>query len=219
MGKKEELKLSLFQCVIRYVRENHAKAIDNAYEYYWDGHQPAEFMGGVALELAFINFEDWLVCDYKVNKDNETFIDIYIKNSGGLKKEELAILKKLRDSVLSLYEVVSVSKDKGLRLKDLLLGNEVSLRDRILTKGLKKGDIFAARLLDLGRSHIMNVCVYPYAAEQKKKVLDRVKTEFGRFLKNVNPKGTMADYLKHYGDIFNLIWMDFILNPAAHKDA
>jgi hypothetical protein len=219
MGKKEELKLSLFQSVMRYVRENYPESIDKAYEYYWDGSQPDEFMGGVALELAFINFEDWLVCDYKVNEDNETFIDIYIRNNGGLKKGELAMLKKLRDSVLSLFEVASVSKDKGLRLKDLLLGKEVSLKDRILTKGLKKGDIFAARLLDLDGAHTMNVCVYPYASGQKKKVLDRVKTEFGRFVRNVDPKGTMTDYLKNYGDIFNLIWMDFIMHPAVRNDA
>ena len=217
MGKEENLKAGLFQSLIRYVRENHAEAIDKAYEYFWDGNQPDEFMGGIALELGFINFEDWLVFDYKVNEENETFIDIYAKNSGGLKEEESALLQKIKGSVLSLYEVASVSKDKRIRLKDLLLGGEYSLKDRSLTQGLSKGDIFAARLLDLDDSHTMSVCVYPYSAAQKKKVLDRINIEFGRFVRNVNPDGTMRDYLKNYGDIFNLIWMDFIINPAGHE--
>lgn len=217
MGKEENLKAGLFQSVIRYVRENHAEAIDKAYEYFWDGNQPDELMGGIALELGFINFEDWLVFDYKVNEENETFVDIYVKNSGGLKEEETALLQKMKGSVLSLYEVASVSKDKRIRLKDLLLGGECSLKDRSLTKGLSKGDIFAARLLDLDGSHTMSVCVYPYSAAQKKKVLDRINIEFSRFARNVNPDGTMRDYLKNYGDIFNLIWMDFIMNPAGHE--
>jgi hypothetical protein len=217
MGKEENLKVSLFQSIIRYVRENHAEAIDKAYEYFWDGSQPDEFMGGIALELGFINFEDWLVFDYKVNEDNKTFIDIYIKDFGGLKGEELALLQKIKSSVLSLYEVESVSKDRRVLLKDLLLGGEYSLKEKTLTKGLNKGEIFAARLLNVDGSHTMSVCVYPYSAAQKKKVLDRINIEFSRFVRNVNSDGSMRDYLKNYGDIFNLIWMDFIINPTGHE--
>lgn len=118
---------------------------------------------------------------------------------------------------MSLYEAVSVSKDKRALLKDLLMGEEVSLKDKILTKGLKKGDMFAARLLPLDRGHAMSGSVYPFRAEDKKAVLDYVNRMFRRYTKNENPNGTMEDFLKDYGDIINIAWMNIILNQLNEK--
>ena len=68
MGKEESLKTDLVCSIIQFVRENHAETIDKAYKYFWDDQTPEEFMGGTALSLGFMNFEDWLIFDYKVNK-------------------------------------------------------------------------------------------------------------------------------------------------------
>jgi hypothetical protein len=214
MGMEEDLKSRLFQAIINYVRINHAKEIDKAYEYFWDEQHPDEIMSGTALELGFHNFEDWLLFNYRASEEKETFIDIYIKDNKELKEEERAVLEKIKDSLLSLYEVVSVSKDKRVLIRDLLMGGEFSLRDKNLTRGLKKGDIFATRLLTLDGNTVMSGCVYPYSADRKKSVLTSVEKQFKRYVKNVDPKGTMKDYLRDYADVFNLIWLNFIL---AHR--
>ena len=73
MGKEESLKTDLVSSIIQFVRENHAETIDKAYKYFWDDNTPDEFMGGTALSLGFLNFEDWLIFDYKVNNEKETF--------------------------------------------------------------------------------------------------------------------------------------------------
>ena len=212
MGKEESLKTDLICSIIEYVRTNHAPAIDKAYDYFWDGNTPDEIMGGTALSLGFLNFEDWLVFDYNANEDKETFIDIYMKNHS-LKDKETALLNSIRDSVISLYEVSSVARDKRIILKDLLLESEHTLRDKSLTRGLNKGDIFATRLLTLDGKTCMSGCVYPYTAEQKKIVLTYVGKQFKRYIKNVKPEGTMRDFLKDYGDVLNIIWMNLIMNP------
>ena len=212
MGKEESLKAGLVCSVIQFVRENHAETIDEAYKYFWDGQNPDEFMGGTALSLGFMNFEDWLIFDYKVNNEKETFIDIYIKNNQ-LKDDEAALLNSLKDSVISLYEVSSVAKDKKIILKDLLMDSEHILRDKSLTRGLNKGDIFATRLLTLDKKTCMSGCVYPYSADHKKTVLVYVGKQFKRYTKNVNPEGTMRDFLKDYGDVLNVIWMNMIMTP------
>ncbi len=217
MGKEENLKTCLFQSIIQYVRQNYKDTIDKAYEYFWDENYPEEFLDGTALEIGFINFEDWLVFDYKINDDKESFIDLYVKNNNSLKDEELDVIAKIKDSVLSLYEVVSVSKDKRVRLKNLFSGGEFSLSGRNLTRGLKKGDIFATRLLNLDKKYVMSACVYPYTRSQKKAVLDYVDKQYRRYRKNVDPQGTMEKYLKDYGDIFNIIWTNFILNPPLKE--
>ncbi len=217
MGKEENIKTCLFQSIIQYVRQNYKDTIDKAYEYFWDENYPEEFLDGTALEIGFINFEDWLVLDYKINDDKESFIDLYVKNNNSLKDEELDVIEKIKDSVLSLYEVLSVSKDERVLLKDLLNGGEFSLRGRSLTTGLRKGDIFATRLLNLDKKYVMSGCVYPYTQSQKKAVLDYVDKQYRRFRKNVDPQGTMEKYLKGYGDIFNIIWTNFILNPPLKE--
>ena len=168
MSKEEALKTELIQPIINYVRANHADAIDKAYAYFWDEKNPDEFLSGNALYIGFVNFEDWLIFDYKTNNNGETFIGLYIKNSTGLKDGELTLLNKIKGSLLSLYEAVSVSKDKRVLLKDLLMGGEVSMKEKALTKGLKKGDIFAARLLPIDKGHAMSGSVYPFRAEDKK---------------------------------------------------
>ena len=213
MGKEESLKTDLVCSVIQFVRENHAETIDKAYEYFWDDNKPDEFMSGTALSLGFLNFEDWLIYDYKVNAEKETFIDIYLKNNT-LKTNETALLNNIKDSVISLYEVSSVAEDKRILLKDLLMDSEPVLQDKTLTRGLNKGDVFATRLLTLDKKTCMSGCVYPYTVDQKKDVLTYMDKQYRRYIKNVKPGGTMRDFLKDYGELLNIIWMNFIMNPT-----
>jgi hypothetical protein len=212
MGREEEIKTRLFQSAIEYVRKNHQEAIDKAYEYFWDEQNPDEFLTGTPLEIGFINFEDWLIFDCKAKDKKETFLEVYA-GEHGLSGEDMEVVSKVKDSVLSLYEVASVSRDKRVLLKDLLLGDECSLRNKTLTRGLNKGDLFATRIFNLDGNQVMSVCVYPFRQDQKKQVLDYVEKQFKRYIKNANPEGTMRQYLKEYGDVFNLIWLNFVTKP------
>jgi len=216
MGKETKQLTALFQDIVQYVRINHADLIDKAYSYYWDGESPDEFLGGTALSLGFHNFEDWMVFDYKVNEEGETFTDLFMK-SRGLSDDAVSLLRRVKNSVLSLYEVSSVAKDKRVLLKDILLDREFALRDKTMTQGLKKGDLFATRILNLDGKDAMSGCVYPYLSAQKKQILAYITGQFKRFIKNVKQNGTMKDYLKDYGDVFNLIWMNFIIEPPEEK--
>jgi hypothetical protein len=215
MGKEEDIKTGISRIIIEGARERHGETIDKAYEYFWDSNHPDEFLNGTALALGFVNFEEWFVFDYKANELGETFLDLYAKDNKCLSAEESSVIARMKDSVLSLYEVASVSKDKRVLLKDLLLGEEVSLRERTLTRGLKKGDIFAARILELDGRHVMSGAVYPYLQTQKKKVLGYVEKQYSRYRRNVNLEGTMREYLKEYGDVFNLVWLQLILDPSG----
>jgi len=216
MGKEAKQLKALFQDIVQHVRINHAEVIDKAYSYYWDGENPDEFLAGTALSLGFHNFEDWMVFDYKVNEEGETFVDLFVK-SQKLSDDAASLLRRAKDSVLSLYEVSSVAKDKRVLLKDVLLDREVDLRDKAMTQGLKKGDLFSTRILNLDGKDVMGGCVYPYLSSQKKQVLAYIGRQFKRYTKNVRQNGSMKEYLKDYGDVFNLIWMNFIIEPPEEK--
>ncbi len=217
MGKEEDIKTGIARAIMEGARERHAGTIDKAYEYFWDSNHPDEFLSGAALELGFVNFEDWFIFDYKANESGETFIDLYAKGNDCMTEEESSVMQRMKSSLLSLYEVASVSRDKRVLLKDLLLGGEVSLREKMLTRGLNRGDIFAARFLELDGRQVMSGSVYPYMQAQKKRVLAYIEKQYSRYKRNVNPEGTIRDYLKDYGDAFNLIWIQLILNPDVKE--
>ncbi len=210
MGKEEDIKTGIARIIMEGARDRHTETIDKAYEYFWDSHHPDEFLSGAALELGFLNFEDWFIYDYKANEFGETFLDLYAKDNDCLSSEESSVIAKMKESVLSLYEVASVSRDKRVLLKDLLLGGEVPLREKMLTRGLNKGDLFAARMLELDGKHVMSGSVYPYMQSQKKRVLNYVEKQYARYKRHIKPEGTMREYLKDYGDIFNLVWLELL---------
>jgi len=218
MGKEQDLKTTLFQSMILYARENYKDTIDKAYEYFWEDNYPEDFLRGIALDIAFVNFEDWLIFDYKVNNDKETFIDIYSKYNKELKDDESALLNKIKETVLSLYEVISVSREEEIHLKDLLLEGDFIVSNKNLAGGIKTGDIFATRLLTLDGKTVMSNCVYPYTAGYKKTILEYIDKEFYRYTKNENPESTMKSFLNYYGDVFNILWIDNIRIPPQKKE-
>lgn len=213
MGKEAKLLKELFNNIIQYVRINHTEAIDKAYSYFWDGETPDEFLSGSALTLGFHNFEDWMIFDHKINEEGDTYIDLFIRDIKDLDDHAVDLLRRAKDSVMSLYEVAAVAKDKRVVLKDILLERDAELREKYLTQSLNKGDLFASRLFRLDNRDVMSACVYPFNPSQKNKILAYVDKQFKRYIKNVKQDGTMQDYLKDYGDVFNLIWMNFIVEP------
>jgi len=176
MSKDTTMMTRLVNAILCEVREKYPESIDKAYEYFWEGESPDEFMSGSALTLGFHNFEDWLICDYKANEEKETFIDLYLKNHTDLDSGERAFLLALKNTTLGLYEVISASKDRHVRLRDLFRETDVELRDKTLSNSLGKGDLFGARLVDYEGRKSMSSCVYPFSPDHKTAVLRFLKS-------------------------------------------
>lgn len=201
MENEDELMTGLFGAVVGFARENYPNEIDEAYEYFWEEEYPEDYLTGPALDVGFVNFEDWLVCDYRT-KEGKGIIDLYMEANPGLGAKETASLGKMKDSVISLYEVKSTSP---LALEDLLLGGSVTPEGRISGEGLSEGDIFGARFFKVGEQDVMSGSVYPFG-KMKERALEHIDKQYNRYLKNDNSKGSMREFLKAYSDIFNVIW-------------
>ncbi len=201
-----DIRAELFQSVIDFARARHAELIDKAYEYFWEEDDPEDFFGGTALGLAFINFEDWFVCDYRT-AEGDSIIDLYIGSKEDLPDEDLKALEAMRDSYISIYEVAS--SDGEVTLKDLLLGEEFTSPNESL-RSLNKGDIFASRFVRIDGEHVMSRCVYPYTRNAKDRLLEYADTNFKRFTNRKKQDGTMRDFVKEESYIFNLLWLDNI---------
>ncbi len=214
-GREDSIKSSLVQEIVLFTRKNHSDTFDVAYEYFWDDFDPVEHLETHILNMADINFWEWFVHDWIPEEEgNRTLIDIYIERSKRLRPEEKEILIRMNKAVISLYEVQEVLPEKGLLLKDLLLGGEYSVMEKAATRSLRKWDIFATRLLQLDGNTIMTGCIYPYPVHDKKAIIDHLKKSFKEYRKDF-PEGTMRKFLKQNSDIFNYYWYENMRRPFS----
>ncbi|MDP3297771.1 MAG: SEC-C metal-binding domain-containing protein [Thermodesulfovibrionia bacterium] len=216
-GREESMRAGLVQDLLRFFKRNYDDRLDDAHFIFWDEFIPEDHLNDATLRLADINFWEWIVYDYIVDEKNDkTLIDLYMENNRKLSLDEHRILTMMKNSVISLYEVQEVFPEKGLLLKDLVLGGEYDVREKAATRSLRKWDIFAARLLHVDGTFIMSGSVYTYPIKQKERILDDLKGVFEDYRKDYL-SDTLDEFLKRNSDVFNFYWYDLIQNPPPLK--
>jgi len=129
--------------------------------------------GGMLFGLMF---EDFL--SRRLPPDDRNVIDDYLERRGW--RESVPgrrYLQNLRDSVLSLYEVVAVSPGHHCDLRDLVRGRETfRVHERMGTKNLVKWDRIAARVLTMNSKQVFSGGILPFPREASQSLL-RVLTE------------------------------------------
>ncbi len=208
-----QLRAGLYGEVISHMRVKHPEMIDAAYEFFWEEEYPEEFLSGLPLELGFVNFEDWFICDYKDPKAG--FItDFYLEETGQKENaEKAAAMLAVKNSSISLYETKKMlPSSEEAELEDVLLGGTRLVR--VPAGGMKEGDLFATRIINLAGSDVMGACLYPFGAAVRAVVLESVKVQFERYRKNKKPDGGLADFLKDESYIFNVIWLSGLYKRA-----
>ena len=210
----QQLRASLYAEVISHMRVKHPEIIDAAYEFFWEEEYPEEFLSGLPLELGFVNFEDWFICDYK-NPDSGFITDLYLEETGQKENgEKAAPMLAVKNSFISLYEAKKIvsSPEVEAELEDVLLGGTRLVS--VPASGMKAGDIFATRIIDLAGGSVMGACLYPFGAKVKPVVLESVSRQFERYRKNKKPDGGLHDFLKEESYIFNTIWLSGLYRTA-----
>lgn len=233
MGLYDERRLKLYRSLVAAAREKYPDEIEKAYGYFWEDEFPEDFMGGVALKMAFMNFEDWLLCDYCAGGDEKPFIDLCASGleGEGPGDDERLIIEAMKESFISLYEVMANGPSGGangpsggageangasgpLRLRDVLLDKEFEPETGPPGE-LKPGDLFAARFLDIAGAQVMGGCVYPFSQRHKERVLEYIKSQYERYRKNKNPGGAMRDFLADETYVINVIWVGTFFNKET----
>ena len=214
IGKEDSIRERLVQELMVFFEKNYKHTLEDAHFLFWDDFIPAEHLEGTSLDIAYQNFMEWLIFDHLIDVDNDkTLIDLYMEKNKKLSLDEHRVLTMMKNSVISLYEVQEVFPEKGLLLKDLLMGGEYDVREKSATRSVRKWDIFASRLLLVDSSYIMSGSVYAYHMKNKKEILDDIHAEFEDY-KEEYPDASMDDFLKHNSENFNFYWYDLIQNPT-----
>jgi hypothetical protein len=217
VGREDSIRHSLVQELLRLFRQRfHKDRFEDAVGLFWDDFNPAEFLQRDAFEYAEINFWEWVVHDWVDEVSGMSLADLYLENKRVISLDERRILTKLKNSVLSLYEVQEVFPEKGLLLKDLLRGGQYDVREKAATRHLAKWDILATRLLDVDGLFIMSGAIYPYPVRFKNDILQNILSEHRRYSKKAKD-ADMDHFLKANGELFNFYWYDLIRNPPKIK--
>ena len=119
------------------------------------GDDIAELLGDSAFMLHVFITEDFLTARFGED-DKQNVIDDYLKRRGW--REAVSAkryLEALRDSVVSLYEIVDVDPGRSVTVRDLILGGEaVTVNEKQGSQSLARWDRVAARVVTVnGREH------------------------------------------------------------------
>ena len=215
-GSEDSLRKKLIPEILEFAQKKLKHSIGDAYGFYWDEFDPEEYIDDQdTMQMADINFWDWFICDWE-SEDGEKVIDSFLVQNRYLKDEELIVLNKMRDSIISLYEIQEVFPDKGFIAKDLLLGGNLEVRDRLASRSLVRWDVFAARITFFEGIYIMSGSIYPYSQGRKDEIIEDIMESFNDY-KLDYPDAKLRDFLKEDGSIFNFFWYEKILNPPELK--
>jgi hypothetical protein len=211
-GREDSIRNNLVQDLTKFFNKHYGHKLDDAHRLFWADFDLKEHLDETSFHLASQNFFEWIVHDFVIDEESDrTLIDLYLGNRR-LSSAEHRVLNIMKHSIISLYEVKEVFPEKGLLLKDLLLGDEYDVKEKLATRSLSRWDIYAARLLYIDGKYIMSGSVYPYPLNQKQRILDDIHFEFEDYRTDY-PEAAMDDFLKRESDIFNFYWYDLIQNP------
>jgi hypothetical protein len=167
-----------------------------------------------------IVFEDFL--SRRLPPDDNNIIDDYLRRRGW--RESVPgrrYLQQLRDSLLSLYEVVEVSPGQHCDLRDLVRGGKtIRVHEHMGTQHMVKWDRIAARVLDTNGRHNFSGGVLPYpreAAQNLLKLLAKSRKTFEKNLLQAVSKESAAKifasedldelFLRDSAPVFTSIWL------------
>jgi len=183
-GKEDSIREKLVQELLEFFKKNYEDSLDDAYPEFWEDEE-----------------------------NEKTLIDLYMERNRKLLSDEHRVLTMMKNSIISLYEVQEVFPEKGLLLKDLMLGGEYDVKEKAATENLNKWDIFATRLLHIDGAYIMSGSVYPYYIKRKEEILEDLHAEYADYLLDY-PEAALDDFLKENSWLFNFYWYDIIQHPV-----
>jgi hypothetical protein len=139
-----------------------------------------------------IAFEDFAT--RQLPPDSRNLIDDYLERRGWREAPRgRAYLRELRKSVLSVYEVVAVSRGEYCDLQDLFLGGKpVRVHERMGTQNLAKWDRLAGRVLTMEGRHIFSGGVLPLGPDTAQSVLNMLNNSRKNFKKELRKVADQA---------------------------
>jgi hypothetical protein len=150
-------------------------------------------------EMLSINAMEWLLAEGELvpEADGEprSALELVLGPGGPLlSAEQREFLAQLARRPLRPYEVLESRPNEGLLLHDLLVEAEppVWVNERSGSRQLVQWDVLGARVLAVGSGHILSGAVYPFAVDERLDIVEDIRRESYRGLRNRANAGRAA---------------------------
>src|SRR5438128_5337105 len=159
-------------------------------------------------------FEDFLTRELAGGRN---IVDDYLKRRGWKESASArAYLMALRGSVLSLYEVSDIVRDRSFRARDLVRGGEpVLISERSATRSLEQWDRIAVRVVQIGSQTLISGAVLPYDRDASEKVLKLLRNVAKRTDKEQRKLAELVHRDVNHPAIVNAFSQTALLRAAA----
>ncbi|HEY2432959.1 MAG TPA: hypothetical protein VGI12_09835 [Vicinamibacterales bacterium] len=96
---------------------------------------------------AIVKYSSWFIWDLDID-EGRTVADLFLEARGrSLDAAERAFVDRMRASHLSLYQVESLERGRGVLLRDLLVRETVFVHEKLGSEQLVRSDLVGARVV------------------------------------------------------------------------
>jgi len=145
---------NLIQRLNTYALQREFKSdFENAFEFFlgrkFQAPHDAESM------IEFQRALDYFIHDYRLPDDKRVIERFAAEHGKRLSAEERALIEGWQHSRLTAFEVIAVEQGVGMRLRDLVSGEEFEVREKRGTQDLNRWEIIVSRLMRTGDHYEM----------------------------------------------------------------
>ncbi|MGO0884366.1 SEC-C metal-binding domain-containing protein [Clostridioides difficile] len=141
-------------------------------------------------------FNTYLIQDHIMENKKVMTVGFLEENGANLSQSEIAILKSLFESYVSIYEVKEISTGK-IVLRDCLSGKELYTEDVKLLRSFKIGSCMIARIIDVEGTNILIDVTISISNEVKDIILNDVMNLFNQYKDLYKDMKTFLIYHTH----------------------
>ena len=194
-------------------KERYKKDFEKAYHLFWRRPFEEPLILDEKEKINFGFFLDWFIHDFTLRNGMTIIEEFYQEKKEKLSEEELSLLKYEMASYLSIYEVISVTPEVGLRLKDLFTNEEMNIIEVKGSLTLVKWDVIFARVIRMGSVNKLSGMILLIPRRNKEEILSSIRNTWKK-VKEETGKGEWADFMKSNAQlIYHLIEDQLVKEP------
>jgi len=176
-------------------KERFKKDLKRAYQLFWRKPFKEPFILDEAEEASFGFFLDWFIHDFNLSNGMTVIEEYYQQKKDEFSKEELSLLNYEMASYLGLYEVVSVTPEVGLRLRDLITEEEIDVLEVKGSLKLVSWDVIFARVIRMDSVNKLSGMITIIPRRSRDEILSAIRQTWER-TKEETMGMTWANFMK-----------------------
>jgi hypothetical protein len=185
--------------------EDQATAVPAAFERFWNGKYTVEQADELdeAEGRGAERFLTWFAFDYPLD-DRRTLVERMAAGDGApdLTDEEAGLLPQWAAVRLRPYEVASIAKGQGMRLRDLADEAEYELEDHAASRRIELNEVLVGHLVPAGKYHYIGGATAHLTEDTREKMREFVALHLEAYQRD-HPGASPADMVREKSEVLN----------------